>query len=291
MDQHRRRRHPFDRHLGRGRRGGPAGPGSPAERVTDDPLRFEVFCGCLRFGASLDRSLLEGLQELYRRFALQADAESRTGLLLQVVGAVEDGIGSVTALLPFLMFERDPALIRTAALETALLTPLTDGDPMTGPRHLYETAIDAPDEITRAGILGGLLLLGDRRVVEMMDEAWRVLSPEARPLLLEAWSGYAFASTIEFHLDWLPEAVPANAVRIVDAVASIPLLAAHPRVLDLERRFPVFEAGDEETFRVVGEWTFHEYGEVMAPRVIGHQRPDVPSDRYSALLSAWGISG
>lgn len=288
MDRFSRRRRPASFRIDG--RGGCRKPDGPTGRPEDDPIRFRLFCECLRFGSSLDRSKLDELEELYGRYAGKEGAEDRTRLLIQVSSAVEEGIGSVTALLPFLMFDPEPAVVRTGTLETALLMPLQGGDPMTGPRHLLETAKEAPDDRTKAGILGGLLLLGDRRVTELMEEAWRWLPPNARPDLLKAWSGYAFAPMIEFLVAWLREAEEPDASAVIATLAGIPELSVHPKVLDIERIFPITAAGeDDRGFRVLREWTFEEYRTDLSIHLVDLT---LPADHHPALpdlLEAWGI--
>ncbi|MFH1278217.1 MAG: hypothetical protein ABIK65_07555 [Candidatus Eisenbacteria bacterium] len=290
MDRPRRRRRPGDFPLtgGRGRRKscGPAGPEG------EDSIRFKVFCECLRFGASLDRSKVNGLEDLYGRYASESDADDRTGLLLQVSSAVEEGIGSVTSLLPFLLFDGEPGVIRTATIETALLMPLQDGDSMTGPRHLLETAREAPDDHTKSGILGGLLLLGDRRVTDLMECAWRSLAPNARPALIGAWSGYVFAPMIEFLVAWLREADEPDASGIITTLTSMPEMAVHPKVLDIERTFPITEAcADDDGFRVIREWTFEEYRTDLSIHLIDMTLSPDHHKGLEDLLIAWGIEG
>src|SRR5262249_19536487 len=111
-------------------------------------------------------------------------------------------------LLPFVVLDPDLTVVSTAALDFAVLRQPDEAfEPFTGPRLLLTYA--SPDgglpEVTRAGILTGLVLRGDRRLLPLLDGCWRTLGSEGRRWLARATSGYITAGLIDFFLGWLEQ--------------------------------------------------------------------------------------
>lgn len=253
-----------------------------------ESLRFRLFRACLEFGAELDPRTADETEEAYRRFADRSSDDARSRLMTEVACTVEEGVGSVCSLLPFVLFEEEPRVIQRAAFETALLMPLRDGDPMTGPLEAFRIARDMDDERMRAAVLSGILLLGDRRALPLVRDTWRVLGTEGRRVLMDAWSGYVFASTIEFYLAWLEDASPADVHGIAEAIAGMPARAVHPAVVSLERVFPITDS-PLHPVRVLGEWSFDEFGAMLAPRLRDIERRENEPKAVPLIREAWGI--
>jgi hypothetical protein len=259
----------------------------PRRRVGEiDDLRRQLLEDFIAYGSSGDDEVVPDLRERYAAFSGLSDPETRIELLRDVARAVGAGPLGIHALFPFIYTDPDPNIISTASLEAALLVLPVDDDLMTGPGLVLRMGAGV-DGDTRAAMLGGLLLLGDGRVLSILRDSWRFVPPESRGILMSVWSGYALAPMVEFFLDWLEDAPEYDFGGIVHALARIPERAEHPEVLELERSFPVTES--VEPFRTVGRWSFEEYGERIAPRLMEVRRRENAPRVTKFALRAWGI--
>jgi len=129
-------------------------------------------------------------------------------------------------------------------------------------------ADSAETDAACAGILQGLLLLGDRRVLPLLDRCWEPLGEEGRRILIHSWSGFVYASTIEFLPGWLEcEEDESMYGSIAGTLGGYPLRGdAHPFVLDVERKFSADGEEEGPPVKVAGEWTFGSTGR-STPRV------------------------
>lgn len=241
----------------------------------------------------------ESFCERYEHFAARTTIEERLQVVVRVASRAGAGEGTALTLVPFIWNDPAPQVAQTAAMEAALLVPLKNGDPLTGPKTLLGFAALTSLDSVRAAILGGLVLMGDRRVNELLRDSWRALGAEGRTALMNAWSGYALAAHVEFLIDWLEDAPEYDFGGIVAALAAIPERAECPMVIDVERTFPVYAArsGDEAAeggaeatgFIVRRAWSLRDYGAEIAPRLLDlYRRESTPRVLHYAL-EAWGI--
>ncbi len=245
---------------------------------------------CLGFGWETRGGAEEIFAGRYEEFVRTAGLDRRVRTVIRVAEAAEAGEGSALSLLPFILADPARQVIHTAALEATLLVPMADGDPLTGPRTLLAFADTFSAGHARAGILGGLLLLGDRRILPLIrEERWR-LAPAGRSMLMEAWSGYALAAQIDFLVDWLEDAPEYDFGGIVAALAAIPERASHSAVIDVERRFPR-RCGDDDgpPLIITARWSIEEYAAILAPRLLDLHRRETPPRTLQLALDAWGI--
>lgn len=171
---------------------------------------------------------------------------------------------------------------------------------MTGPRTLREMAGNPriSDE-TRAGILAGLLVLGDRRTLPYLRGCWRLLPPlppdraaaltDPRMRLTNATTGVVHASHIEFFLDWLEDADESEFGAIAGALVRLARASSYPKVVDIQRRFPATPDDENPVITTLAEWTFNEYGQLIAPRLLDLGRRENEPKVLPVLLEAWGI--
>jgi hypothetical protein len=254
---------------------------------------MEVFrSACARYGATHDASLIPGIKRLYQdAVCRQLEVDRRTALLGLVFEDVERGMGSVMSLTPFL-FDPDPGVIASAGMLWAQVCPLEGGDAMTGPRRLLSMAESARHPSTRTGLVAAVLLLGDRRTQPLLHGYWRALDEDCVELLVGAQSGYVYASTVEFFLEWLEEAERnGDDTQLGMAAAALVRLrrtASMPLVLDVERRFPATAAGRGPKVRTVAQWSLDEFGALIAPRLRHVARREREPKVIPFVLQAWG---
>ncbi len=260
------------------------------EALDPDALLLIAFQQALYYGANHDADAGASLGAMYGYLVGRVTVEERLELLERVGEAVHGGATSVLAMLPFLQRESDPHVAQMAAVSFASLMPLTDDDPMTGPRTLRTLFNHSEDEAVRIGLLAGLLALGDRRVAPLLPSAWASLSPEGQVTLTQAPQPFVSALWVEFLVDALvaaPGASPAAAA----VVARLKLLPneGEARVLDLERKFPETAPDERPEIALLGEWSVEDYGARIADRVRHAAAESERAWDVEELFRVWGI--
>jgi hypothetical protein len=263
-------------------------------QLTASNLKALAEFGCLRYGRSRSQDDMEKIAELYELIAGQLSVGDRQQLVAGVTNAVEQGLGSADALLPFILLDPDVGPVSSAALNFAVLRPVEHGDPLTGPKYLLgEVVGGSTSEVTRAGVLMGLLLLGDRRVTHLLDRCWLTLSPEGRKQLAHARSGWTYESTVEFLLDWMEDSEArgdeAEFGLVAAAISNARVAAQHPSVLDVERFFPANGVEGAPPVRVLREQSFEEFGARIAPRLIPLYMRESNPTILDQVMDVWGI--
>ena len=160
------------------------------------------------YGSVADASHVRALFALYRRYLGMADVARRQALLSRMTEFVSDGRQNrYLALLCFVSADSDGQIISGAALDIAMVMPIDAGDPLTGPRHvathscgLLRAKLGGPASDDEGHAAAGLLLLGDMRLLPMLEEIWERLTPEGRRRMVKRRSNLASALAVEFLL-------------------------------------------------------------------------------------------
>ena len=236
--------------------------------LDDDDLKQVVSLKFIEYGASQDGSRIPGLFELYRYSMRRLDVDERREMLTEFSGMIEqhDGLGHM-GLMMFLAADTDPGIRSSAALSLSVLFAPEDGDELAGPRFVIRTLVNHDGGAAGQGAaLGGVLLLGDKRIMPLLAEIWDELSEEAQLEMTAAKSGFVSEGVIEFWLDRLEagcsEAVFGSAVA---AIAKMPVITQVPYVLDMERLLPAYAGG--EPMKLLRRTSFPDYLEEIRPRL------------------------
>ena len=236
--------------------------------LDDDELKQVVSLKFIEYGASQDGSRIPRLFELYRYSMQRLDVDERREMLTEFSGMIEqhEGLGHM-GLMMFLAADTDPGIRSSAALSLSVLFAPEDGDELAGPRFVIHTLVNHDGGAAGQGAaLGGVLLLGDKRIMPLLAEVWDELSEEAQLEMTAAKSGFVSEGVIEFWLDRLEagcsEAVFGSAVA---AIAKMPVIAQVPYVLDMERLLPAYAGG--EPMKLLRQTLFADYLEEMRPRL------------------------
>lgn len=258
------------------------------DALDEDTLLLIVFQQCLFYAHTQDGDAAAALAMMYPYLVTRVGEEERLELQDRVTQAVEEGHVPVIALLPFVQHEPSPVAVALAAVSFATLMPLEGGDEMTGPRTLVRMASHADDDGTRVGLLGGLLQLGDARVLPLLAEAWQSLEGEARARLavLPAPSRLVFASTVEF---WLA-ALEAGESAAAEALVRLPREAEPARVLDVERKFPANAPDDRDEISVITDRDVAAHGSRIEGRLRAIPAGHPAASRMGEVLAAWGLA-
>lgn len=257
-------------------------------RLSEDELMLIAYQQCLFFGATRERDVAEAIGTLYRTLLERVAPAERNELLDRVTQAVATGATNILALLPFLQHETSVAILSRAAQSFATLMPLTGGDEMTGPRTLAGMLEHADSPAVQAGLVTGLLQLGDRRVLAPLQGAWHQLEPEARALVLQLETPFAYASLVEWLVAWLEDADAQSRPDIAGLLVRLPGMG-RGRVLDVTRKFPENAADERPEIAVTGEWSVREFAARLEPRLRSLAAREAAPHLIPAVLSAWGL--
>jgi hypothetical protein len=269
-----------------------------------DALRHLLLYACLSCGVAPDEESASRLTRLARVAADRLHPAVRLQLVGHVARAVErvhrqhhvrSGAGATLGLLPFVLEDPDPSVVSAAACELAILLPLDAGDPLTGPRHVASLVEQVRSDDARAGVIGGLLLLGDSSVEALVDGTWDRLGGEGRQtlaLLIQGFHGLT-ALTVRFLLGWLeqeaerPESATFGIVAATMARAG--RHAAEFGIVDVRRTFPVTDAPEDRPYEVARKWALDDFVPAVSARLRALAAADDPPELTIAVLRHWGL--
>ena len=245
-----------------------------------------------------DANMLPHLHGLYRLLVRQLSQERRGKVVDQIIMQLPSSPVAERALLPVILEEPESHIVSQAALELAMLMPLANNDPLTGPKYLAQFARQGDlDEHTKAGIWAGLLYLGDRRVSPLLAGCWAELSPVGQQLLQKSRSDFVYVVTMEFYLDWLEALEEQGPTAEYGAVAAV--LGRLPfdslqgttegHILDVERRFPATHFGGQPGLTILSKYTIAQYAPLLAPRLQDLARREQAPRVLPVVLNVWGI--
>lgn len=240
------------------------------DNLDDDELKQVISLKFIEYGATQNASRIPGLFALYRYAMGRLDVDERRAMLTDYSQMIEQhgGLGHM-GLMMFLAADTDPGIRSSAALSLSVLYDPSQErqDELAGPRFVtYTLAYRDAGGAGQGAALGGVLLLGDKRIMPLLAEVWDDLSEEAQLEMTAAKSGFVSEGVIGFWLDRLEEgcseAVFGSAVA---AIAKMPVITQVPYVLDVERLLPAYAGG--EPMRMLRQTSFADYLEEIRPRL------------------------
>jgi hypothetical protein len=152
------------------------------------------------------------------------------------------------ALLCFISADTDGQITSGAALDLAMVMPADKGDPLTGPKFAafhgcggVRAKLGKPGSDDEGDVAAGLLLLGDMRLLPLLEEIWERLTPEGRRRMVQRRSNLVSAVMIEFLLRRLEADKEEEYFgELGAALHNLPAIAAKQpinAVLDIRRNF------------------------------------------------------
>lgn len=227
------------------------------------------------FARTTDPLVIDALLSLHPFLATRVPTTSRYELLRSTVVRVQERVCRYEALYPFLLYDSDLVIARTAALELAAHYEPGVDEVNDGPGRVLSLVL-ARRVANPGAALGGLLCLGDADVCARLVPLRKVLTrPELHPLLINfvmCEIGELHSATIEFYLDWLDELIRADQRCPVFATVASGLAvqrrnAVGELVTDGKRRYPAPAHGDtyKPGWRVI---PLEKYSQSIAPRLL-----------------------
>ena len=255
------------------------------------------------YGSVADASQIRTLFAFYRRYLGMADVTRRQALLTRITEFVSEGRQNrYLALLCFLNADTDGQIISGAALDISMVMPMDAGDPLTGPKHVathgcggLRAKMGGPRSDDEGHAAAGLLLLGDMRLLPMLEEIWERLSPTARVRMVQRRSNLASALAVEFLLRRLEADKDEEYHGELGAfLFNLPEIASNQPInalLDIRRNFGL-PAG-QEPMELAGkesmEEAFTRFGPRLKALVDRETEPKVLASAYAAWAMAAGV--
>lgn len=256
--------------------------------LDDDSLKGVVMIKCIEYGVSQDGARIAGLLALYRHVVARLDVRDRLELLTQFSSMTEQQKGQGhMGLMMFLAGDDNPAVQSSAALSLSVLFDPKEGDELAGPAFVIRTLLNRESDPEAQGAgLGGVLLLGDKRVMPLLEEAWEQLSETAQLAMTRAKSGFVSEGIVEFWLNCLESGCSESVFgSVVAAIAKMPAIAQVPMVVDIERLFPAYAGG--EPLIALSQTSFSDYLEEIRPRLDILEEEESEPKVISNIFEIW----
>jgi hypothetical protein len=201
------------------------------------------------YGSTFDGAMILELFKFYRRYLGMADVGRRQQLLTRMTEFLSNGQQHRSiALLCFISADTDGQITSGAALDLAMVMPADKGDPLTGPKFAafhgcggVRAKLGKPGSDDEGDVAAGLLLLGDMRLLPLLEEIWERLTPEGRRRMVRRRSNLVSAVMIEFLLRRLEADKEEEYFgELGAALHNLPAIAAQQpinAVLDIRRNF------------------------------------------------------
>jgi hypothetical protein len=252
-----------------------------------------ALCEILRYGVYHHEEMIQPLAQLYQDFVMKLPKDRRWELYRHVSRIVEASSDIMAnALLPFMVEDDDRQIASTAAINYVSLQGLADNDPMSRVKDVI--AIIESGELRNEGaVFGGLLHIGDRRVCQLLLSLRESLDREAIREATNCQTGFIYAATAEFYIDWL-EGLEGdrNDQHFGLVAAGLGLLKKRSQsdeVYTGQRPFPTRSVSREEWAVMRKPVPYSEYLKHIAPRMYALELAEPPLRVMPHVLAEWGL--
>jgi hypothetical protein len=238
----------------------------------DSNDRLEIlFRACLYYGQHPDPEWLAKLERFYHHCIVEMPEELRMDAcyaLSQQINALPER--PYLALIPFIELETHNQVIGNAALLLATLFPAPPEAPMAGPQWLADRMLKSADSgvlpLECAGVLHGLMMLKDRRLIPLWHQVWNRLNDDGRHQVLRAnfhTPATPGAPLIEFHLQLLEMGLPPLLFRMTaEQLVQFAESAREKGIFEAHYHLPFTpEKTNREMATIVAQWDRNGYYE------------------------------
>lgn len=239
------------------------------------------------YGKTCSKEMIPKLMLLYRHYLKKVDVNQRERNYKAIQSQVIERTISPNGLLPYIFQDDDIGIVSTATLDFVMVYPLKDNDPMTGVRQVLDF-IKKGTPSNCAAAFGGLVMLGDSRVMKLLKPLRNKMNSDQVTILGNCLSGYTHAATVEFFLSWLEELDGGFEDSIFGCLAAIVFKLAHnskkPVVTSIERILP---ATLESSVKVLGSCSIKDFGKKIMPRLKILESKEKGEKVMPMVIKAW----
>jgi hypothetical protein len=252
------------------------------------------------YGATFDAAMILELFKFYRRYLGMANVGRRQQLLTRMTEYISNGHSAhAIALLCFISADTDGQITSGAALDLAMVMAPDKGDPLTGPKFVafhgcggVRAKLGKPASDDEGDVAAGLFLLGDMRLLPILEEIWERLTPGARLRMIRRRSNLVSTMAVEFLLRRL-EADKAEDYHgeLGAALHNLPEIAAQlpmTVVMDIRRNFGL-PAG-KEPMELLGRETLAEAFTRIRPRLQALIARESEPKVLPNVLATWAVA-
>lgn len=252
------------------------------------------------YGSTFDGAMIRELFKFYRRYLGLASVSRRQQLLSRMTDFISNGHQNRSiALLCFISADTDGQITSGAALDLAMVMTPDKGDPLTGPKFVAfhgcggaRAKLGKPGSDDEGDVAAGLLLLGDMRLLTLLEEIWERLTPGGRHRMIRRHSNLVSALAVEFLLRRL-EADKAEEYHgeLGAALHNLPEIAAQmpaAYVMDIRRNFGLLPG--KEPMELVGRETLAEAFARIRPRLQALIDRESEPKVLPNVLTAWAVA-
>ena len=212
------------------------------------------------------------LWKLYESIAMGVEQVDRGALLERLTDMSMSGMTTAFAQIPPLLLDSDHNIVSMAAINLLMLLPTQPSSEEHGLDLLLDlaTRFEDSETPTTGGILAGLLLTGDRRVIERVEAALDDCEHDVEWFLGAARSPLASAARAEFlltHCEMASDVHLGTFGSYAKGLEEMALQAQDKMVVEIVRDFPV-SGPDDLGVRVVEAWPVPEFGKKMEERLL-----------------------
>jgi hypothetical protein len=247
-----------------------------------------MICETLRYGVVDDPHQLPALTDLYDKLFMQAEPERRMEIYQRLRAIVTQlGGPSAGSVAPYMLLDTDIGIVSSATSDYASFGTLIDNDPMTRPREIVGMIRQGTPR-NSAAVVGGLLVLGDPRVCELVRPLCDTIDDGEVATVSKCWSGFTAKCVVEFYLDWLDRLIDSgedSSRRFGHISAGLKRLAMSRGFGDGLRPFP-YEEDSPDFFDLDPD----DFAASIAERLYAVERRETPPRLTSSIIEMFGLA-
>lgn len=233
------------------------------ENLVPEELSAVAFSLYTTYGRTRDVSMQPDVRKMHALLVERLPEADRLSLAQLIARFIEEvGATSEFSLLPFILGESSLQIISSTVIDYAMFMEGPESEDMPGPNFLIKQyKFGKLPDVNRLGILAGLILLGDERLLPLVLGRWADFKdPSHRQYLAGVQSGFVSTLQVEFLLDWIENTSDESEIGgIAGGLGSMPRNSNNEVVTRLSRSFPYGRAGGDDPLRVIQTWSFPEY--------------------------------
>jgi len=202
--------------------------------------------------------------------------------------------------MPFLFIETAQALVAESVIDFCMIGKPEAGDVLSACRDVCRWVAE-DGAANRGAMFGGLLCLGDARVMELLNELKWTLTEDQVGAAARSASSMPTIAGVEFWLSWIEELVyhrPQQSSLLGHVASGLCLLERH-RGIDtfhaIERNFGYAASprsasgGSKKSLRVLEELTLSKVAARYAERMYALEAAEAPLKLMSMVLLCFGL--